>query len=183
MSKKLLILALLTTTLSLSSIAFACSLEGHQELGLDETLPAIIFEEFEATVDGIQRGANTGSSCDDLGSVAIKITEVDPEVGYTVELVEGNAPKNLGQHLKPVIPNSGGRLVLVWSDEISDEQPPVDFTLRVTAIAPNGDLGPSHEVVVSDPGSDGGCSATGHQDASLLGLLMFGLLFQWRRKG
>ncbi len=112
----------------------------------------------------------------------IEIDKVDPEVGYTVALESGTAPENLGQILMPVIPDEGGTLTLVWSDEISDEQPPVDFTLLVTAIAPNGDQGPTRQVVVSDPGSDGGCSSTGHQDASLLGLIGFGMFFLWRRR-
>ncbi len=183
MSKKASFLAVLLMTLSLSSAAFACSLAGYQELGMDSTLPGIVFQDFEATVQSIKRGANSGSSCDDLGWVVIKITDVDPEVGYTAELLDGSAPKNLGQFLTPVIPDQDGTLMLVWSDDSSDEQPPVDFSVRITAIAPNGDEGPNHDVVVTDPGTEAGCSATGHQDASLLGLMVFGLLFHWRRKG
>jgi len=182
MSKHILLAPFVAVILSFSSVGFACSLAGYQELNVDQTLPAIVFDDFDVNVQTIKRGSNSGSSCDDLGWVVIKIEEVDPEVGYTVELTSGTAPKNLGQHLVPVIPENDGTLTLAWSDEISDDQPPVDFTLRVTAIAPNGDPGPAHDVVVSDPGSDGGCSSTGHQDASLLGLMIFGVVFYYRRK-
>lgn len=184
MSKRNLVLALVVLVSSLSSAAFACSLAANAELMVDETLPTIVFQEFEANVAHIQRGGNTGSTCDGTGYVLLRIVDVDPEVGYTLEQTEGQAPKNLGQVLLPVIPNADGTLMMVWSDEISDEQPAVSFTVRITAVAPNGDTGPSRDVVISDPGVEGtgGCSATGHRDASLLGLMLFGLLFQWRRK-
>lgn len=183
MPKKIFLLSALLSITCLSASAFSCSLAGHRELNLDQTLPAIIFEDFEVEVQSIKRGADSGSSCDDLGWVILGIVDVDPEVGYTVELTDGNAPKNLGQYLMPVIPESDGTLTLVWSENTSEDQPFLNFALRVTAIAPNGDTGPSHDVEVSHPGVDGGCSAIGHQDASLLGLMVFGLLFQWRRKG
>ncbi len=182
MFKKFLLFVALAGILSASSSAFACDFEAAPKLSIDTTLPAIVFEEFDVKIAQIKRGEDSGNSCDDLGWVTLEIIDVDPEVGYTVALTDGSPPKDFGEYLAPVIPDEDGKLVLVWSEAVSEDQPPVNFTLRVTAIAPNGDAGPSHDVVVSHSGMDGGCSAAGHQDAGLMGLAVFGLLFQWRRK-
>ena len=103
------------------------------------------------------------------------MTNPDDEVGYKIEVVDGDTPKNFGVPSTPVRPVDS-TMTLNWSDEPTEDKPAVDFTLRVTAVAPNGDLGPFEDVVVSDPGRDGGCSTTGDGDISVISLFMFGLV-------
>lgn len=182
MLKNILFAPIVCLILSISSVSFACSLAGYQDFNVDPSLPAIVFEDFDVSVKSVKRGANSGSSCDDLGWVVIEIDKVDPEVGYKVEVVDGTTPENMGQILSPVIPDNDNTLLLVWSEDMSDEQPPLSFRLRVTAIGPNGDVGTTDDVFVSDPGNEGGCSATGRRDVSLFGLFMFGLVVRLRRR-
>lgn len=169
----------------LSSVGFACSSESNLEFKTDPTLPAITFQDFDVEVTGIMRGNNEEryDDCYVGGAVGLKIVPVDPEVGYIITLAKGPAPKSLGLFTSPRLPTEyGDGFFVMWRDEESNDQPAVNFTLRVTAIGPNGEEGPSQDVMVSDPGSDDGCSAAGHQDASLLGLFTFGMFFLWRRR-
>jgi hypothetical protein len=172
--------ALITVVaLCLASIGFACTPFPIESFRTDSSLPAIVFEDFEVKVNSILRGDSLPTDCGSNAGVDLRIDPVDPEVGYTVTRVEGRAPQHLSVFSQALLPRDGG-IWISWTDELSDEQPPVDFTLRVTAIGPNGDKGPSRDVVVTD-GSDEGCSATGHQDVSVLGLLVLGLLLPFRQ--
>lgn len=173
--KKWMCCLAVTSVWLISSTTFACSVASTPEFLTDGTLPAIEFSAFDVTVDAIKRGNDTGSSCDDLGWIDLQINNEDTQVGYKVELIDGVAPKNLGVPQTPVSAIDS-QITLIWSDEPTEEQPALDFTLRVTAIAPNGDEGPFEDVVVSDPGRDGGCSTTGEGDISVVSLFMFGLV-------
>lgn len=155
---------------------WACSLGGYQELVIDTTLPDITWTDFSVEVESIKRGANSGSSCDDLGWVALSLVDGPVGAGYTFEVVEGQAPKNFSERDSPILPE-GKQVTLVWSEDMSDDQPPLDFTLRVTPYAPNGEVGEFRDVVVAHPGVDGGCSAAGTNDLSAFSLLIFGALF------
>ncbi len=170
---------IMVVALCLASDGFACTPTPIEWFRTDSTLPAIVFEDFEVTANSILRGDSLPTTCDNNAGVDLRIDPVDPEVGYTVTRIEGRAPQRLSVFSQAFLPRDGG-IWVSWTDELSDKQPPVDFTLRVTAIGPNGDKGPSRDVVVTD-GTDEGCSATGHQDVSLLGLLVLGLLLPFRR--
>ena len=53
----------------------------------------------------------------------------------------------------------------------TDEQEPLEFTLQLTPVAPNGELGEAIVVEVSDPGSGSGCAGGGLPGST--GLLLF----------
>ncbi len=59
MLKHIVTVSTLAGIIGLSSIGMACSLAGHQQLNVDQTLPAIVFDDFEASVQSIKRGSNS----------------------------------------------------------------------------------------------------------------------------
>lgn len=171
------ILTLFLLTTLWGSAALACSAPGTVELAIDDTLPAAVWSPFSVAVESIKRGADSGSSCDDLGWVTLQIEGGLAGAGYTFEVVDGNAPRNFGERPTPVVdPNGEGTFTLVWSEDVDDDQPALDFTLRVTPYAPNGEVGDFQDVEISHPGVDGGCSSTGDGFSNPVSLLLFGAL-------
>lgn len=181
MKNSILAVMIFGVVIAAGSTSWACSLAGYQELMLDESLPGIVWTDFSFNVESIKRGANSGSSCDDLGWVVLKVTNGPAGAGYAFQVVDGNSPKNFSEREAPILPEDN-RVTLVWSEDMSDDQPPLNFTLRITPYAPNGEVGEYQDVVITHQGVDGGCSATGSNNFSLFSLLLFGGLFVATRR-
>jgi len=107
-------------------------------------------------------GRQMETSCDDLGSVTFRFRPaVDgdsarSEVGYVVELVEGELPEGLQLRAEPLL--GGGAVDEVsltswWIDGNDDEQEPVAFAVTIHAVDVEGNVGPrSAPIDVADPG-------------------------------
>lgn len=200
-----------TAGMVVPSDALACTIgliEHHLDEGeepLDSTAP----QTPEFVVDHIQRGVGpnggdcdelSGSSCDDLGWISIRITGTgdgrtpDWEIGYEVEIV-GDAPEGLAPSYPVRVNGEDPRFMLTWIDEAIDDQESLSFQVSLRAIDLAGNMSESSEPVeVIDPGgasvvecddepSDGGCVASGEWPGPLGGLLLVlvGLLAARRR--
>lgn len=102
----------------------------------------------------------SASSCDDIGSVVIRVSATDdntpPEqIGYRMSVEAGSFPEGLTLPSGAVKP-LGDLLVLNWVDGASDDQEPIEFTLRVVAIDLAGNESAPQTVRVSD--DPGGCA-------------------------
>ena len=99
------------------------------------------------------------SSCDDLGGVAIAVRATDDQtppaqIGYRMTLAGGSLPSGLS--LPGAVKASGDVVGLTWVDGATDDQEPIDFTLRVVAIDLAGNESAPQMVRVSD--GAGGCA-------------------------
>jgi MYXO-CTERM domain-containing protein len=106
------------------------------------------------------------TSCDDAGWLQIAVSATDDftlseEIGFRVELVEGDLPD--GFAFDGVARRArDGALHFHWNDEATDEQEAFDFTVSIVAIDLAGNESEPVELDVSDPGSEErGCSHTG----------------------
>jgi hypothetical protein len=102
----------------------------------------------------------SASSCDDIGSIVIPVRATDDntppaQIGFRMSVEDGSLPSGLTLPSGAVKP-WGDVLVLNWVDGASDDQEPIDFTLRVVAIDLAGNESAPQTVRVSnDPG---GCT-------------------------
>jgi hypothetical protein len=103
----------------------------------------------------------SGSSCDDLGSIAItnlatdNVTPAD-RIGYRFAVVGGRLPSGFslpGETVNIFI--SGGTLWLNWIDGATDDQEAIDFSLQIIAVDSAGNESAPQIVRVHDEA--GGC--------------------------
>ena len=158
--------------------ALACSIvmTPHEldprEQRLDRRPP----ERVEAAVARITRGRGpffhengtvTGSSCDDLGVVALRLKSVPKDdrtpsgkLGYRVIHVDGELPASFILSDKPRRDLTPDRLLIeYWIDGATDEQEPVEFALAVIAVDLAGnESAPSEPIWVRNPGRRGDAS-------------------------
>jgi hypothetical protein len=107
--------------------------------------------------------SSSGTSCDDLGWVAILPAVTDDhtpasELGYALSLVEGKLPEGLELPLQRFkLPVPGKEIRLSWLDGQTDDQEPFDFVLAVVVIDLAGNESAPLGVHVTNGGNDG-CS-------------------------
>jgi hypothetical protein len=102
------------------------------------------------------------SFCPDSGYLTLRVAETDDttpsgDMGVIVELESGTAPEGLSLPAGAVALGFQGQVNLGWDDGATDDQEPLHFTLRLTAIDKAGNRSSPVSVPVSDPGGDGGC--------------------------
>lgn len=111
-------------------------------------------------------GSST-SSCDDIASIALHFTAPDDDqtaaadLGYEIAVVSGTAPFQLDENaVLAMVDGVNATLWLYWSDEASDTQEPIEFSLTLQAVDSDGNLGAvSDPIMINDPGySDSGCA-------------------------
>lgn len=113
----------------------------------------------------IRRGKSTiacgySSSCDDLGLIAWKVALSDGTppcaLGYEYELVSGavpaglTLPRQVGARCAPEI--AAGGMILVWIDELRNDQDPFSFDLGIRAVDATGRKGPQTVLRIADDG-------------------------------
>jgi hypothetical protein len=107
------------------------------------------------------------SSCDDIASIGLHFTAPDDDqtaaadLGYKIAAVSGTVPFQLDENaVLAMVDGVNASLWLYWSDDASDTQEPIEFSLTLQAVDSDGNLGPvSDPIVISDPGySDSGCA-------------------------
>ncbi len=111
--------------------------------------------------------SSVSTSCDDAGLISIAVSAADDvsaaeDIGYRVELVEGDLPESFT--LSTAIWRArDGHLSLRWNDDATDDQEPFDVTLSIVAVDEGGNESQPVEIDVSDPGSTeaGGCDGSG----------------------
>ncbi len=146
----------------LVSEAGACSFAGPDVLEIEEDLqdteaPQIGTAESVSIKRGVgptkEKGGWSASSCDDLGTISIVLTDpIDEDVedvGYRIEKVDGDLPTDLD------LPDDlwiGPELFFVWIDGAEDDQDAFDFTLEITPIDRAGNEGEPIEVRLEDDG-------------------------------
>ncbi|MCB9663140.1 MAG: hypothetical protein H6732_03435 [Alphaproteobacteria bacterium] len=158
-----LLLALVATPVP----ALACSFVPWQDVVVDPLDSDGVGPEAAVVVDlAVHRGqgpevagcAVATTSCDDVGRVTLDLDLPAEAVGVRITLAEGSLPEGLGLPADPVAPFDGA-IVLVWTDEATHVQEPLDFVLTLRTVDAAGDEGEALDVVVQDPGS-GGCAAS-----------------------
>ncbi len=146
--------------------ADACDLPPPHELELapdplDDTppTPPVVAEVF-VTRGHLPRSGVVGA-CEELGQVTLRLARPsgDPDdvddVGYLVELVEGDAPFDSW----PTGPVLGPEPRFTWIDDHQRDQAPLAFTLSLTPVDRAGNEGEPVTVVVEDRGR--GCDVAG----------------------
>lgn len=174
----------LAAALLASTPALACSMPGIDEFILsdsvldgDAPLAPVVEELLITRGRGPQRsgpfGGSSMSSCDDLGFLSLVLSQPADdrhdaeELGYYVEHVAGTLPDGM---YVPGEPLRGPELPLHWGDGATNDQEPLDFTLRVRAVDEAGNIGDPVEVDVTDEGG-AGCSTTGSAASGWLAVL------------
>lgn len=107
-------------------------------------------------------GQQMESSCDDLGSVTLTFRpardadSARDEVGYVVELAEGDLPEGLQLRAEPLLGGGAADEVSItwwWIDGRDDEQEPIGFAVSIHAVDADGHQGPrSAAIEVVDAG-------------------------------
>lgn len=124
--------------------AEACSLATHAKLEIvDEEPEEPPPETPEVELENISRGhgptsdgcfSQSSTSCDDIGSVTLKIENADPEIGYELEATEGSPSEPLWITDPPIHAFEDGTIVVTWNDEAKDNQESLDYDIAVTAV-------------------------------------------------
>jgi hypothetical protein len=113
------------------------------------------------------------TSCDDLGAINLSFSAASDDeapaqdedgslqagVGYLFRIVDGEVPEDfwLDEDPQSVFYRDGqASFPLWWGDGAEDEQEPFDFTLGITAIDLAGNTSDEIEIVLADPGREGG---------------------------
>jgi len=172
-----LVIASMAGAVALPSRARACSSAGDTPHLLDPAMQGI--DQMPPTLAPLpapqitrgkapeQSGCTTSaSSCDDLGSIGLSLQASDDvtpptQIGYRLTLAAGSLPADLALP-GGAIESLGGMLWLRWVDGATDDQEPIDFTLRVVAIDLAGNESAPQTVRVTD-GSGGGCTVARHR--------------------
>jgi hypothetical protein len=124
------------------------------------------------TVVKIQRGkapdtdfascSQSATSCDDLGSVDLQIAASDDQaptdsLGYQLVLTSGQLPSGMTLPTGTVRAMAG-HIYLHWTDDATEDQEAVAFSLTLRAVDLAGNAGPSTTMDIRDAGSgDAGC--------------------------
>lgn len=128
-------------------------------------------------------GCMSATSCDGSGWLGFDITASaddrtpQAQMGYVIELADGELPGNMNLPAGPVRADAGGHIGFPFSDRDQD----IDFTLSVRAMDLGGNLGEPVMVQVRDSGSSG-CSAGGRSGPVTLILVMLALAAALRRR-
>lgn len=143
-----------------ASPALACSIVGPSELVVDPELSDGIAPDVPVLGDVLitrgrgprktAGGVSTSTSCDDLGFITIEVDETKPDVGFVLELLDGELPEGLDA--LPEQPWLGPDLTLTWIDEALDDQDAFAFTLAISAVDSGGDRSEAVEIDISDDG-------------------------------
>jgi hypothetical protein len=137
---------------------------------------------------------SAASSCDDLGEIAFHAQATDDttpaaKIGYLFTLEAGSLPPGLA--LPGAVEPFAGGLAFGWIDGATDDQEPIDFTVRVVALDLAGNESAPQMVRVTDgSGSSGGCAfarprapSRGLAFAALAALLLAARRRPSRRRG
>ena len=104
-------------------------------------------------------------------------------IGYLFTLVSGSLPQGL--ELPGAVEPFAGELGFIWIDGRTNDQEPIDFTVRVVAIDLAGNESAPQMVRVTDDGDAGGGCAIGHARPYARGLVwvtVVALLLAARRR-
>jgi hypothetical protein len=121
-------------------------------------------------------GGCSGSSCDDIGAIAISVAATDDatpddEIGYRLTLAAGRLPEGFVLPSTAVRTPRGtdGQIWIYWVDGKGDQES-FSFTLQIVAIDLAGNESPPQSLTIADPGT-GGCRIAGRDRPSTSGLL------------
>jgi hypothetical protein len=147
--------------------ARACSIAGPTPHVIDASMqatdhvsPVLQTARAEVTRGQTDQGGclgQSGSSCDDIGTVAIHALATDdmtpPErIGYRLLLTSGTPPVGLTIPVEAIEPPQPSNLLtLAWTDSGTARQQPVNFTLQVVAVDLAGNESAPVTVLVHDP--------------------------------
>jgi len=150
-----------------------------EEEMLDSTPPGPVrVISAEITRRGTAPRGLSGSSIDDLGALQIELFPPDDDrtppdlMGYRIEATDDDAPEGLVPRYD--VRAADGVIFLSWVDGANDNQEPLDFCLRISAVDLGGNVGQGETLRILHPGS-GGCSSSGgfYFEPVLLLLLLY----------
>lgn len=149
----------LVFVLTAASAAFPCSFSRVPDFEIDERVAdreppaAAVVKDVRITrgKGPVRENGRVvgGSSCDDIGTIAIEVDTDDPDVGYFLGRVDGTLPE--GFEL-PASARPARGLFLHWIDGNSDDQDAFGFTLRITSVDRAGNRGEPIDIVIEDDG-------------------------------
>tara|TARA_R110002060_G_scaffold77663_1_gene89413 strand:+ start:419 stop:907 length:489 start_codon:yes stop_codon:yes gene_type:complete len=116
-----------------------------------------------AKVVSITRGHNDGNggSCSDAGIIKIQFDKVNPvaNTGYKLKIVKGKFEESVIP-TKEIMPSTftsiDNSMFFVWLDGGDNTQSPIDFTLEIVAISPEGLESEPFYLQISDSGGKSG---------------------------
>ena len=168
----------LTALFLLAAPAFGCSIAGPQEFLIDDTLvddqaparPELVDVEINRGQGPRKKGlVSMSTSCDDIGFISIELEPTGEELGYYLDLVDGDLPD--GMDGLPEVAWTGPGFTLTWIDEATDDQDAFAFTLSLTPVDRAGNLGDPLEVDIEDDAATKGCSSVPGAPVGSLALL------------
>jgi len=192
----LILAASLLAWIAQPSLSRACSFAGVSEFMPDPSLGDTVAPQPVGSVDvRVSRGHGPDcsggrcqtDSCADLGTMGLTFTPptddrtASTDLAYRLEVAEGIPPEGLlpgFTFLPPFSPSEG--IVLSWIDGDSDDQEPLEFSLRIYAVDQAGNESPATAIEVSDPGSSAGCNVGARGSALPLLLLPMGMIARRR---
>jgi len=199
MRSAVLVLVVAATWVRAASV-HACSVAGPQPFEIDPAMSATDTVAPKLTglsVTSIKRGkgsentgcGSSGTSCDDLGWIAILPTATDDhtptdQLGYSLSLARGELPEGLTLPTEAFeLPAPGKEIRLSWLDGQTDDQEPFAFTLSVVVIDLAGNETFPMEIQVAN-GGNGGCSVGrfGYPNVAALTSAAFALAALTRRR-
>jgi hypothetical protein len=160
---KVALFALPALLLAAPLLPCSIAVEPHEidpaERAVDVTPPAAPAGEVDRIVRGkgavrAPDGSIQGTSCDDIGMITFRIVtpaaddRTPPErLGYRITLAEGTLPEGLE------LPSTAFRQpMLHWIDGATDDQEPIDFSVRIVAVDRAGnESAPSAPIRIRDP--------------------------------
>lgn len=147
--------------------AVACSLVGPTPLVIvpsDDAMPPAIpmLGEPEINRGRGPRGflIRSSTSCDDIGWIDVSAASTDDttpaeELGFEVEVLDGELPDGLTLPDGPLTYFTPGTLSWTWLDGATNDQEPFSFVVAVTAVDLAGNRSDSTQVTVTDEGHNG----------------------------
>ena len=178
--------------------ARACSLIGPGPYTIDASMQAtdhVAPTLPPLSVARLQRGKAmegcSSNSCDGIGTLAIggaATDDVTAAPGYRFSVVAGALPPSFSILLDQPsqVTVSDGKIWLNWDDGATDDQEPIDFTLKVVAIDKAGNESAPQTVRVSDDAGSACAVAGGSPErqpiAWFVGLALTGVLLARRRR-
>jgi hypothetical protein len=182
--------------LAIAPVARPCVLAAPTEhqidpASADRVPPTLVRAEVRAVARGLPpRGGGCGSttsSCDDLGWVRVVVeatddTTIASEIGFLFELESGTLPAGMSLPSTPVR-RTGEEIHLVFADGAVEEQEPISFVLRITAVDRAGNKSASSSVAVNHDGREEWSCGFGKSGIRVgPTMLIVAALFAWLRR-
>jgi hypothetical protein len=169
--RRIVVVAVLFALLP-ASAAWACSLAAPRlhaidaaEARVDTQAPDPITDAKVVVMRGHGPSCNAGicteSSCSGSGEIHLELGSLHDDrsapdrIGVSLEWMAGAIPDGLLPE-QAVVPEPDGSLDLVWDDDASDAQEPLDFTLLLRSVDAAGNQSAPYAVRIQDPGTASG---------------------------